>query len=111
LFEAFHEVFEVAHGRLKIELRFYCGFGYWHDLKRYTCAAAGSNRPASAGEMVRIVRLRPGTSSSREIRHSRGVAQRPLLSTIASGKLYGKFDQINCRLRVPGSRYFGHGSL
>ena len=50
LFEAFHQLFEVAHGRLKIGLCFGCGFGRRHDRERYTCAAAGSNREVPAVE-------------------------------------------------------------
>jgi hypothetical protein len=64
-----------------------------------------------AVETAQIPRGTPGTLSSREMRHSHGVAQLPVLSTIANGKLYANFDQIHRRLRVPGCRYFGHGSL
>jgi hypothetical protein len=64
-----------------------------------------------AAETVQIPGGSPGTLSSREMRHSDGVAQRQVLSTIANGKLYANFDQIYRRLRVPGCRYFGHGSL
>jgi len=64
-----------------------------------------------AAEKAQIPAFRQGTLSSREMRHSRGVAQPPLLSTIANGKLYANFNQINRCLRLPGIGHVDHGCL
>src|SRR5258708_15833194 len=52
LFEALHQLFEVAHGRLKIGWCIGCVFARWHDRERYTRTPAGTNSSVRATASV-----------------------------------------------------------